>query len=54
MKLPLSKYVWFDGKYVLTEKAQVPITTHAIHYGTSIFEGNKGHIGMKKISMCLD
>ena len=21
MKLPLSKYVWFDGKYVLTEKA---------------------------------
>ena len=23
MKLPLSKYVWFDGKYVLTEKANV-------------------------------
>ena len=39
MKLPLSKYVWFDGKYVPTVKAQVPITTHAIHYGTSIFEG---------------
>ena len=39
MGLPLSKYVWFDGKYVPTEKAQVPITTHAIHYGTSIFEG---------------
>jgi branched-chain amino acid aminotransferase len=44
MKLPLSKYVWFDGEYVLTEKAQVPITTHAIHYG----------IGMEKISMYLD
>ena len=43
MKLPLSKYVWFDGKYVLTEKAQVPITTHAIHYGTSIFEGIRGY-----------
>ena len=39
MGLPLSKYVWFDGKYVPTEKAKVPITTHAIHYGTSIFEG---------------
>ena len=43
MKLPLSKYVWFDGKYVPTEKAQVPITTHAIHYGTSIFEGIRAY-----------
>lgn len=43
MKLPLSKYVWFDGKYVLTEKAHVPITTHAIHYGTSVFEGIRGY-----------
>ncbi|MDH3278649.1 MAG: branched-chain amino acid transaminase [Nitrosopumilus sp.] len=43
MKLPLLKYVWFDGKYILTEKAQVPITTHAIHYGTSIFEGIRAY-----------
>jgi len=43
MKLPLSKYVWFDGKYVLTEKAQIPITTHAIHYGTSVFEGIRAY-----------
>ena len=43
MKLPLSKFVWFDGKYVHTEKAQVPITTHAIHYGTSIFEGIRAY-----------
>ena len=43
MKLSFSKYVWFDGKYVLTEKAHVPITTHAIHYGTSIFEGIRGY-----------
>ena len=43
MKLPLSKYVWFDGKYTLTEKATIPITTHAIHYGTSIFEGIRAY-----------
>jgi len=43
MRLPLSKYVWFDGKYVVTTKAQVPITTHAIHYGTSIFEGIRAY-----------
>ncbi|QLH05917.1 branched-chain amino acid transaminase [Nitrosopumilus ureiphilus] len=49
MKLPLSKYVWFDGKYVLTEKAQVPITTHAIHYGTSIFEGIRAYWNGKNL-----
>ena len=43
MKLPLSKYVWFDGKYMPAEKAQVPITTHAIHYGTSVFEGIRAY-----------
>ncbi len=49
MKLPLSKYVWFDGKYVLTEKAKVPITTHAIHYGTSIFEGIRAYWNGKNL-----
>ena len=49
MKLPLSKYVWFDGKYVLTEKAKVPITTHAIHYGTSIFEGVRAYWNGKNL-----
>jgi branched-chain amino acid aminotransferase len=49
MKLPLSKYVWFDGKYVLTEKANIPITTHAIHYGTSIFEGIRAYWNGKNL-----
>ncbi|MFQ5782852.1 MAG: branched-chain amino acid transaminase [Nitrosopumilus sp.] len=49
MKLPLSKYVWFDGKYVLTKKAHVPITTHAIHYGTSIFEGIRAYWNGKNL-----
>ena len=34
MKFSFSKYVWFDGKFVPLSKAKVPITTHAIHYGT--------------------
>ena len=51
MKLPLSKYVWFDGKYVLAEKAQVPITTHAIHYGTSIFEGLRAYWNGKNLNV---
>ena len=49
MGLPLSKYVWFDGKYVATEKAKVPITTHAIHYGTSIFEGIRAYWNGKNL-----
>lgn len=43
MKLPLSKYVWLDGKYITLEKAVMPITTHAIHYGTSVFEGVRAY-----------
>lgn len=49
MKLPLSNYVWFDGKYVLTEKAKVPIMTHAIHYGTSVFEGIRAYWNGKNL-----
>jgi len=49
MTLPISKYVWFDKKYVLTEKAKVPITTHAIHYGTSIFEGIRAYWNGKNL-----
>ena len=43
MKFPISKFIWFDGKYIIAEKAKVPVTTHAIHYGTSIFEGIRGY-----------
>jgi len=49
VKLPLSKYVWFDGKFIPIEKAQVPITTHAIHYGTSIFEGIRAYWNGKNL-----
>jgi len=49
VKLPLSKYVWFDGKFVTTDKATVPITTHAIHYGTSIFEGIRAYWSEKNL-----
>lgn len=39
----ISKVVWFNGKYVVKNKAMVPITTHALHYGTSIFEGIRAY-----------
>ncbi len=49
MSLPLSKYVWFDGKFVTLDKAKIPITTHAIHYGTSIFEGIRAYWNGKNL-----
>ena len=49
MGLPLSKYVWFDGKFITLDKANVPITTHAIHYGTSVFEGIRAYWNEKNL-----
>ncbi|HET6517342.1 MAG TPA: branched-chain amino acid transaminase [Nitrosopumilaceae archaeon] len=49
MKLPLSNYVWYDGKLTLLKNAKVPITTHAIHYGTSIFEGIRAYWNSKNL-----
>jgi branched-chain amino acid aminotransferase len=49
VKFPLSKFVWLDGKYVTLDKAKVPVTTHAIHYGTSVFEGIRAYWNSKNL-----
>ena len=38
-----SKFIWFDGRLIEESKARVPVTTHAIHYGTSVFEGIRAY-----------
>ena len=35
--------VWMDGRTMPDSEARVPITTHAIHYGTSAFEGVRAY-----------
>ncbi|WP_054842539.1 branched-chain amino acid transaminase [Vulcanisaeta distributa] len=37
------KYVWVDGKLVPEREAVIPILTHALHYGTSVFEGIRAY-----------
>jgi len=32
-------YVWFDGNFVEWDKATIHVTAHALHYGSSVFEG---------------
>lgn len=49
MKPFLPKFVWFDGKIVKDEDAKVPVMTHAIHYGTSVFEGLRGYWNSKNL-----
>ena len=51
MKSFSAKFAWFDGKFVRSEEAKVPIMTHAIHYGTSIFEGLRGYWNSKNLNI---
>ena len=39
MALKESKYIWHDGKIVPWKEAKVHVLTHALHYGSSVFEG---------------
>ena len=35
--------IWLDGSYVPWDQAQVHVMTHALHYGTSVFEGIRAY-----------
>ena len=35
----LAEKIWFNGQVINWEDAQVHVLTHALHYGTSVFEG---------------
>lgn len=43
MPIPKSEYIWFDGQLIPWDAAQVHVTTHALHYGSSIFEGIRAY-----------
>jgi branched-chain amino acid aminotransferase len=34
-------YIWMNGEFVRWDDANVHISTHALHYGTSVFEGTR-------------
>jgi branched-chain amino acid aminotransferase len=39
MPLKTSKYIWHDGQLVPWEQATIHVLSHALHYGSSVFEG---------------
>ena len=38
-----TKYIWFDGKLVPWQEANVHVLTHALHYGSAVFEGIRAY-----------
>jgi branched-chain amino acid aminotransferase len=43
MKTKGAEFIWFDGKLVKWEEATIPVMSHALHYGTSVFEGIRAY-----------
>ena len=41
-------YAFFRGKVVPLEEAKVSVMTHALHYGTGVFEGVRGNWNSEK------
>ena len=35
--------VYFDNQFIEESEARIPITTHALHYGTAVFEGIRSY-----------
>lgn len=44
----MSKTIFFNGKFIPEEKAVVPVTTHALHYGTGNYEGIRAYYNGEK------
>jgi branched-chain amino acid aminotransferase len=40
---PLAEKIWFNGALIPWAEANVHVLTHALHYGTSVFEGIRAY-----------
>ena len=38
-----SEWLWYDGRFIETESANIPILTHSLHYGVAVFEGIRAY-----------
>ena len=45
-------YIWMDGEFVPWRDSKVHVLTHALHYASSVFEGERAYGG--KIFRSLD
>src|SRR6478736_6697908 len=38
-------WIWYDGQFVPWKDAKVHVLTHGLHYGSSVFEGERAYGG---------
>jgi branched-chain amino acid aminotransferase len=43
MAIPKSEWIWHNGQFVKWDDATVHVSTHALHYGSSVFEGLRAY-----------
>ena len=43
MPINAAKHIWYNGKLVPWEKATVHVLAHALHYGSTVFEGERAY-----------
>jgi branched-chain amino acid aminotransferase len=43
MAFPKSRFIWMNGALVPWDEATVHVGTHALHYGSSVFEGIRAY-----------
>jgi branched-chain amino acid aminotransferase len=51
MPIPATPYIWFNGKLVPWESATVHVLSHALHYGSSVFEGVRAYATPKGVAI---
>jgi len=51
MPIPATQHIWFNGKLVPWEKATVHVLAHALHYGSSVFEGIRAYATPKGVAI---
>ena len=51
MPIKATQSIWFNGKLIPWEKATVHVLTHALHYGSSVFEGIRAYQTPKGVAI---
>ncbi len=55
MPLDPTDYIWMDGEMIPWDSANVHVSVHALHYGSSVFEGIRAYdVKGKPGIFCLD
>jgi len=53
IKMVPGAYVYFNGEFVPAEQAKVSVMTHALNYGTGLFEGIRGYYSKEEDNILI-